>query len=487
MNIPDNEPVIKDPQVLKTYAGDLSFARTVKPSYIFKPQTSDQVKRIVQLANETRTPLVPVSSGPPHFRGDTVPEVNGTAVVDLSGMNKIIRIDTKNRVAMIEPGVTFASLQPALEKAGLRLNMPLLPRLTKSVLGSALEREPVTLPRYQWDIADPLLCTEIVFGNGEMFRTGSAAGPATLERQWELGAGQEIPMGPGQVDWYRLIQGAQGTLGIVTWATVRCERLPEMEEAFLVESPDLESLSEFSYWLIRRRLVNECLVLNRADLAAILYGNRAGEYGSLRGSLPAWLLYFVIAGYRYYPEDRIDYQKAEMLEIAARLNVTPVPEIGQISAANLHKLLRFSSEEPYWKLCSRGSCYDIFFLATRDKLPDLLEAMSGVAVLNGYPTADIGTYIQPVVQGTACHCEFSLFFDPGNTTEVDRVRKLAGDAVSTLISKRAFFSRPYGPWADIVYVRDPGPVISLRKIKGILDPNNIMNPGKLCFQPIAGR
>jgi len=44
-------------------------------------------------------------------------------------------------------------------------------------------------------------------------------------------------MGPGQVDWYRLIQGAQGTMGIVTWATIRCERLPNLEEAFLVNLP----------------------------------------------------------------------------------------------------------------------------------------------------------------------------------------------------------------------------------------------------------
>jgi FAD/FMN-containing dehydrogenase len=45
----------------------------------------------------------------------------------------------------------------------------------------------------------------------------------------------------------------------------------------------------------------------------------------------------------------------------------------------------------------------------------------------------------------------------------------------------AFFSRPYGPWADLAYGRFTEGVAALRKLKSIFDPNNILNPGKLCF------
>ena len=62
------------------------------------------------MANETQTPLIPVSSGAPHFRGDTVPSVAGSIIVDLSKMKKIINIDRPRRVAMVEPGVTFGEL-----------------------------------------------------------------------------------------------------------------------------------------------------------------------------------------------------------------------------------------------------------------------------------------------------------------------------------------------------------------------------------------
>ena len=166
-----------DPSVLNEYSRDMSFVHPVRPAYVVRPANSGEIEKIVQLANETKTPLVPVSSGAPHFRGDTVPGIGGAIIVDLSGMKRIVKVNRRNRVALVEPGVTFGELIPAVHKAGIRLNMPLMPRKTKSVVGSLLEREPVMMPKYHWDIADPLACVEICFGTGDMFRTGAAAGP----------------------------------------------------------------------------------------------------------------------------------------------------------------------------------------------------------------------------------------------------------------------------------------------------------------------
>ena len=123
--------------------------------------------------------------------------------------------------------MTFGELIPAAEKEGIRLNLPLLPRATKSVVGSLLEREPVVMPKYQWDISDPVACLEVIFGTGEDFRTGQAAGPGTVEEQWAVGGVQKAPYGPHVAAWHRLVQGAQGTMGIVTWASLRCELLPK--------------------------------------------------------------------------------------------------------------------------------------------------------------------------------------------------------------------------------------------------------------------
>jgi len=476
-----SENVFDAHDILDEYTHDESFVPPIRPEYVVKLKNAEQVKGIVRWANETLNPLVPVSSGPPHFRGDTVPSVGGATIVDLSSMKKRVKVDGRNRVVMVEPGVTFAELHPELEKAKLRLNMPLLPRISKSVIGSVLEREPVLMPKYHWDIADPLLCTEVIFGSGDMFRTGSAAGPGTLEEQWAVGSAQEIPSGPSQADWYRILQGAQGTMGIVTWATIRCERLPRLEEAFLVGSTMLESLSRFFQWLVRLRLSNECLVLNNANLAAMLAKEWPRDYEMWRNILPRWVLFFCIAGYDYFPEERVAYQTEEMMKVAKQVAVEPVKALDGVTAARLLSLLHKPSEEPHWKLRYKGSCSDLFFLTTHDRLPEMIGVMSDLAVQHGYPVLDMGVYIQPIVQGTSCHCEFNLFFDPEREAEVDMVRRLSIAAVPALMARGAFFSRPYGLWADMAYQRDAGTTVALRKLKGIFDPLNIMNPGKLCF------
>jgi hypothetical protein len=451
---------------LDEYSRDISFANTVRPLCVIKPDNTDDVQKIVNLANKTLTPLVPVSSGPPHFRGDTVPGIGGAVIVDLSGMKKIIHVDRARRVAMVEPGVTFTELIPAAEREGLRLNMPLLSRKSKAVVGSLLEREPVIMPKYQWDISDPLACIEVIFGNGDEFRTGQAAGPGTVAEQWAIGGVQKAPYGPGIASWHRIIQGAQGTMGIVTWASLRCEILPSLEEPFVVGSPDLDKLLELSHWLVRLRMVNECFILNSTSLAAIFARKWPGDYRKLKDTLPPWTLFYVVAGYEYFPEERISSHITGITDITKRLGIEAVKAAGGISANEILKVVQRPSDEPYWKLRYKGACQDVFFLTINDKLEGQIEAMNDLAEKAGYPVSDMGVYLQPIVQGTGCHCEFNLFYDPENKSEAVRVRELSAAATDGLMSRGAFFSRPYGESAGMILNRDAATwlfLISLRR------------------------
>ncbi len=466
---------------LNEFSRDMSFVNAIKPECIVRPKSRDDIEKIVKLAKETLTPLVPVSSGSPHFRGDTVPGIGGAVIVDLRGMNKIIRVDRENRVAMFEPGVTFGSLIPAVAREGLRLNMPLLPRESKSVAGSLLEREPVVMPKYHWDIADPLNCVEVIFGTGDMFRTGAAAGPGTLEEQWAAGGAQVEAAGPSTSSWYRVIQGAQGTMGIVTWASVRCEIIPRLEEPFLVGSAQLEKIVELVHWLIRLRLPNECLVLNSAGLAAIMAKKWPEDYRSIKETLPPWVLFYNLAAYEYLPEERIKGQIEDLKDIAKTVGVEPAQSCGKVASYEFLRAVQNTCREPYWKLRHKGAFQDIFFLTIYHKLPELIKVMVEAADEAAYPTSDMGVYIQPLVQGANIHCEFSLFYDPQNRVESSRIKALAASATESLMAAGAFFSRPYGENARTVINRNASSVEALKKVKMILDPNNIMNPGKLCF------
>ncbi|MCX5868629.1 MAG: FAD-binding oxidoreductase [Proteobacteria bacterium] len=471
--------VINDPTVLKQYAGDLSFSPAKSPDFVVRPDRAEEVKALIKWANRTATPLVPVSSGPPHFRGDTVPG-HGGVVVDLSGMKKILRLDRRNRVAMIEPGVTFQELKPEVEKQGMKLMMPLVPRATKSVIGSCLEREPILVPKYHWDMSDPLCCTEVIFGTGDLFRTGAAAGPGTLEEQWASGQAQKSPLGPGQSDLFRVVQGAQGTLGILTWATVRLELLPSIQKVYLAGGQKVEEFIDLVYGMQRLKLGDECLILNRMDLAAILE-TKPAAIKKLMAGFPPYILIFVVAGYDRFPEERVDYQTNDIMALARKHGVQPVTGLPGVDGGKLLRAISGPSAEPYWKLRPRGNCADIFFLTTLDRTPGFIKVMSEVLEKTGFPASDLGVYLQPIQQGRSCHLEFSLAFAPDDPAEVSRARATFDRASEALLKQGAFFSRPYGTWAEMIRNQDAESVAALQKVKKIFDPNKVMNPGKLFF------
>jgi len=287
--------------------------------------------------------------------------------------------------------------------------------------------------------------------------------------------------GPSSASWYRIIQGAQGTMGIVTWASARCEIIPTLEEPFLIGSEQLDKISEMAHWLIRLRLPNECFVLNNVYLAAIMAKNWPDHFEYLKDALPAWVLFYNLAAYEYLPEERISGQIQDVIELAQRVGVEPVQAIGKISSSDLLQVVRQPSEEPYWKLRYKGACHDMFFLTIYDKLPELVAIMHSAATASGYPTSDIGVYIQPLVQGSNLHCEFTLFYDPENPTESTRIRELAAGATKHLMAAGAHFSRPYGDNTHTIMNKDAAAVAALKKVKDMLDPDHIMNPAKLCF------
>jgi FAD/FMN-containing dehydrogenase len=344
-----------------------------------------------------------------------------------------------------------------------------------------LDREPVIMPKYQWDISDPLACIEVVFGSGDFLRTGQAAGPGTIEQQWAAGGSQKAPYGPGAAMWYRIVQGSQGTMGIVTWASLRCELIPSLEEPLVIGSSEPEKLFEVVHWLIRWRLVNECFIMNKVTLAAMMVQKWPQDYQNLLKALPPWVLFFNLAGYDYFPEERIRSQMKGVTNITNRVGVEAVKAVGGISAGEILKLVKQPSEEPYWKLRSKGGSQDIYFLTTYDKVKTLVSTMYATADNYAYPASEVGIYLQPIVQGVNLHCEFNLPYDPGNSDEATRVKELTSIAIKNLINQGAFFSRPGVESAREIINRDAAYVAALTKVKGILDPNKIMNPGKLCF------
>ncbi len=467
--------VLEDASVYRTSNPLLRDGRD--PTRVVRPRDAEQLRGLVRLANEEGQNLVVVSSGGPHRRGG-LSSGEEHVLVDLSGWKGLPWVNRRNRVCMIEPGVTYGELARALEPHGMTVSMPLAPRDTKSVLAAVMDREPSTWPNRQWDIGDPAGSTEFLFGSGETFRTGAAGGPGTLEEQRAAGGAQKCPEGPSQTDFFRVIQGAQGTMGIVTWITLRTEIRPSLEEPLLLGSDRPDPLVRFVYEVERSGLGEHAFLLDRTAAALLMQGTGRQSFEEVRNNLPRFLCLLNIAGFERLPEERVRYQKRDILDIARTEELIPVSSFRPVSARDLLHRAVHPCGETDWRDGLRGACLSVFFLSTLDRCAGLLHVMREAAVRHRVDPDRVGLYLQPVVQNHACHVEFLIPCDPGDREDVKRLRALEADAVPALSDAGAFFSRPYGAAQGVAFRKNPANLAMVRTVKGIFDPAGVLHRGK---------
>lgn len=453
------------------------------PSAVARPAGAQQLQDLVRAAADLGLALQPISSAPPHHRGDTRC-TTATVVVDLSQRRRVLHVDRRNRVALFEAGVDFAALAGALRAQGLKPLLPLAPRPGKSALAAYLEREPTIHPRYQWDLADPLLCTEVVFGTGELFRTGGAAGPGSVDEQWAAGDAQTNPMGPGQSDLMRVVQGAQGTIGIVTWCSAKAQPLAG-EQVEVRAADDLEPLVRVAYGLLRRGHADILLLLDGAALAALLAADRqAFEAGSRRAR--AWYLVYSVAEPRYFASDKLRWVRREVDELCGAHGVAVAPLPLGDAGALARRLTRpdLTADLPYWRYAGCDRVREIPFLTTLDRAARFVAIARHAARAAGLGAYDLLTYVQPLIGGRCCHVELDFPFSGADALARARVDALTGALAAELADAGAFFSRPYGPLADVALRRSSSARL-IPTVQRIFDPHGVLAPHNLRVPPSA--
>lgn len=475
-NIVGKENVSDSIDDLRLYSKDLSFLPSGMPDFVAWPKSSEEVGKLVAYCNENNIPVVPVSSRV-HANGNTIPKQGGL-VIDMKRMNKIFEIDLDNRLARFEAGVTWQQLHDALKEKGCRAIMPLAARGDRSVLTDTLEREVPT--NIVYDYGEPTQSLEIVWADGSIFRCGSASVNGFPDSK-SRGAN---PSGPG-LDFYRFMQGAQGTMGIVTWMSMKIEFLTRIDKIYVAPITDLKYAQDFLYRVLPRRVGQECVLLSNVHLAGLV-SESDDEFEKLAATLPPWTLAMVISGVKRRPEEKIAYEENFIKQVIKNeFNnlkfVEALPGFPGLSN-KLMKVLKEPWQKPkYWKEIPRGNYQDIVFVTKPEKTPELVAIMDSIAAKNGYAIADIGKYIQPIEHNRASHVEFTLFYNGADAAETALIKKLNVEASLALMAAGAFFSRPYGDMVPIIFDRAGNYTATLRRVKNVFDPKNIMNPGTLCF------
>ncbi len=472
------ENVHTEIETLKKYSSDTSLMPARMPDVVVRAMNREEVMGVIKFADDNSIPVVPRSSGTGTY-GTGIPEEGGI-ILDLSGMKRIPRVDTRNRWALIEPGVTFGELKDELAKHGMQPLNPLLARKDKSVITSVLEREPVLSAKTECD--EPLRTMEFVWGTGELMRTGAMSIDSMPAEEIPDKTRSDLCSigGPG-IDWWRLMTGNQGTFGVNTLMNVKIFHKPLLQKVVFIPFDKLENAVLPFYAIQHREIGHECFLLNAYDMASIL-AETESEIAKLAQRLPSYCIVLNLWGGQFFPEERIDYEEKAVNEIAEQYQCSVTETLPSVPDGNvgLQNMLTSPWEgDVYWKDRQLGGCLDIVFSSGLDKIPGYWSIFNELAGEFGIDTRNLGLYIQPRQRARVCHVEFGIPCNPDDSKTTDIVKRFQRRAFETLINEGAFFYRPYYDWADTIFSRSGYSFETIKKIKKILDPNGTLNPGKM--------
>jgi len=205
--------VLSSPSDLLVYDCDAYTLAKQRPDVVVFPRSAADVLEVVRLCNRFDVPLVARGAGT-SLAGGCLP-VGGGVVVCLTRMNRILNVDLRNRMALVEPGVLNTQLAAALEGTGYHF-APDPSSQTASTIGGNVGANaggPHTL-KYGVTV-NHVLGLEFVTGDGQLVQVGPVRNPAALDL-------------PG------LITGSEGTLAIATKIWVRLTRNPQAYCTFRV-------------------------------------------------------------------------------------------------------------------------------------------------------------------------------------------------------------------------------------------------------------
>jgi 4-cresol dehydrogenase (hydroxylating) len=152
------------------------------PSAAVAPASTEEVQALLEIANEHKIPLWPISRGKNMGYGGSAPRMSGTVMLDLSRMKRILEVNEELGYCIVEPGVGFFDLHEYIQSKKIPLWLALPGNAWGSVLGNALERG-FSAALYG-DHGAQICGMEVVLPNGELMRTGMGA--MTNSPNWPL-------------------------------------------------------------------------------------------------------------------------------------------------------------------------------------------------------------------------------------------------------------------------------------------------------------
>ena len=206
--------------IREQHANTVTWVAAEPPDAVVYPQSTEDVQRAVRICARHRAPIIPFGMGT-SFEGSVNAPFGGVCL-DFKDMNRILAVHTEDLDCVIEPGVTRKQLNAHLRDQGLFF--PVDPGADASLGGMASTRASGTNTVRYGTMKDNVLAMKVLLPNGELM--------STSRRARKSSAGYDLT---------RLIVGAEGTLGIITELTLKLHGIPEAISAGVCPFPSIKS------------------------------------------------------------------------------------------------------------------------------------------------------------------------------------------------------------------------------------------------------
>ncbi|MGG2939448.1 glycolate oxidase subunit GlcD [Heyndrickxia faecalis] len=436
-----------------TQAGRLVYSYDASPQFqsmpdaVVAPRNKEEVQKIVKICNKHRIPIVPRGSGSNLCAG-TCP-IEGGIVLLFKHMNKILEIDEENLTVTVEPGVITLDMIKAVEAKGL-FYPPDPSSMKISTIGGNINENSGGLRGLKYGVTrDYVLALEAVLANGEVIRTGG-----------------KLAKDVAGYDLTRLLVGSEGTLAVITEATLKLVPMPEAKKTMLALYQDIEACAQTVSDIIANRIIPATLeFLDQPTLQAV----EAFAHIGLPTNVKAVLLIEQDG-----PQEVVERDIEKIADICRKQHAVDV----KVAASPEHAEALMTARRSALSALARLKPTTILEDATvpRSEVAKMVVAINEIAEKYGL---HIGTFGHAGDGNLHPTC----LADIRDQDEMERVEKAFAEIFQKAIELGGTITGEHGVgMAKAPYLEwklgKPG-ISVMNAIKNALDPNHILNPGKV--------